>query len=76
MGVPRARWMVYSGTSETKMDDDWGVPILGNIHMSCQVMSSVQCQHQQFVDGQVGIQHPMKIISAKQLNTTHFIKFP
>ena len=31
MGVPHG-WMVYKGKSQSKMDDDWGTPILGNLH--------------------------------------------
>ena len=26
MGVPQVRWMVFKGTSQSKMDDDWGYP--------------------------------------------------
>ena len=37
MGVPLYRWMVKgtSGTSHLEMDDDWGTPILGNLHLAC-----------------------------------------
>ena len=33
MGIPQARWMVYTGKSNERMDDDWGTPISGNAHM-------------------------------------------
>ena len=34
MGVPPARWMVYTGKSETKMDDSHGgIPSSGNPHI-------------------------------------------
>ena len=26
-------WLVYNGKSQTKMDDDWGYPISGNLHV-------------------------------------------
>ena len=31
-GTPK--WMVYTGKSQSKMDDDWGTPIYGNPHIS------------------------------------------
>jgi hypothetical protein len=35
MVVPQNRWVivVYSGKSQTKMDDKWGTPSLGNLHI-------------------------------------------
>ena len=32
MGVPQARWMVYSGTSQSEMDDEMGVPLISGNH--------------------------------------------
>ena len=35
MGVPQARWLLYKGKSQQKMDDDWGYPYdLRNPHIS------------------------------------------
>ena len=33
-GTPK--WLVYSRKSQTKMDDNWGYPILGNLHWTLQ----------------------------------------
>ena len=32
-------WMVYKGKSPSKMDDDWGIPILGNPHSCKQLLN-------------------------------------
>ena len=45
MGVPPNLWMVFVRENATKMDDDWGYPISGNLHMPIYIYGYVLVQN-------------------------------
>ena len=38
MGVPLYRWFLSGKMPSFEMDDDWGYPISGNLHIGCLVV--------------------------------------